>query len=155
MNMLVQHLKAYKDSTSKEIEYLRSKIAALKQQHELVEEEVAEREEEILEHDQVIRNLESVNSRRYRAEERNDWQTLVESLNEDREYLSKDLVEIQAATDTFSQQVRPRLCACASTCRCICVCAWATHPRLHSCWRRQNTHCSLAHSLAPRVRGRN
>ena len=121
MKMLVQHLKEYKDSTSAEIQYLKSKIKALKEQHELVSEEIEEREEQIEEHDRIINNLQSVNSRKYRAEERSDWQTLVESLNEDRDYLNKDLQDIEAATNIFVEEVRT---LCVSVClgpgACVC-----------------------------------
>jgi hypothetical protein len=106
MKMLVEHLKEFKDSTSREIEDLGSKIKVLRAQHEAMSEEVEEREAQIEEHDRVVGNLQSVNSRKYRAEERGDWQTLVESLNQDREYLSKDLADINAATTSLTAEVR-------------------------------------------------
>ncbi len=105
MKMLVEHLKEFKDSTSREIEDLGSKIKVLRAQHDAMAEEVEEREAQIEEHDRVVGNLQSVNSRKYRAEERGDWQTLVESLNQDREYLSKDLADINAATTALTAEV--------------------------------------------------
>ena len=105
MKLLVQHLKEYKDSTAAEIHYLNSKILALKEQNDVMIEEVEEREIQLKEHDNIIRNLQSANNRKYRAEERSDWQSLVESLNEDRDYLNRDLSDIQSATQQYEEQV--------------------------------------------------
>jgi hypothetical protein len=138
--MLVVHLQEYKQSAAREMEYLQSKIQALQQQHELMVEEVEERQESIEHHDRVIRNLQSVNSRKYRAEERGDWQTLVQSLNEDRDYLHRDLAEIQEATAEFCKQVCQtgvwgvavmmvvgRVPGCAAPRMCACACACFAH----------------------------
>ena len=104
MKMLVAHLQEYKDTTANEIACLQSKIAALCAHHELVTDELEERQEDIKDHDAIIDNLQSVNSRKYRAEERGDWQTLVESLNEDRGFLHKDLEDIEEATAKLDEE---------------------------------------------------
>lgn len=105
VKMLVKHLQDYKQSTLLEIESLQSKNRALEAQHEVIMDELEERKEAITEHERLVNNLQSLNSRKYRAEERDDWQTLVESLNEDRDFLHKDLEDIDKSTTKCIHEV--------------------------------------------------